>query len=170
MTRDITPWRKKKAEVAPEGNLEDSWTELHRRMDRLFDEFFEGFGAGLSWPALARREERFALSPSVDVSETDDEVRVTADLPGIDEKDLQVTLEDGLLTIRGEKQHESEEKKRNYHLVERSYGTFHRAIPLPAGIDPDQVKASFKKGVLTVSVRKTPESKARQRRIEITPE
>ena len=107
-------------------------------------------------------------APSVDVSETDDEVQVTADLPGLTEKDVEVTLEDGALTIRGEKKEEREEKKRNYHLVERSYGRFERAVALPHGIDPGKVKARFRNGVLHVTLPKTPENRSRSRAIEIT--
>ena len=163
MTQSIMPWRKRKSDVS---RVEQTpFTELHQRMDDLVSEFFDGFGTGLS-----RFEPRHTMAPSVDVSETDEEVRVTADLPGMEEKDIQVSLDNDLLTIKGEKKQEQEEKKRNYYMVERSYGEFQRVIPMPASVDKDKVKAAFKKGVLTVTLPKTPELKARKKTIEITTE
>lgn len=163
MTQNIMPWKKRAGEVSR--SEQTPFTELHQRMDDLFEEFFQGFGTG-----LARFEPRHVIAPSVDVSETDDEVRVTADLPGMDEKDIQVSLDNDLLTIKGEKKHEQEEKKRNYYMVERSYGEFQRVIPMPASVDKEKVKAAFKKGVLTVTLPKAPELKARKKSIEITAE
>ncbi len=163
MTQNIMPWKKRAGEVSH--SEQTPFTELHQRMDDLFEEFFQGFGTG-----LARFEPRHVIAPSVDVSETDDEVRVTADLPGMDEKDIQVSLDNDLLTIKGEKKHEQEEKKRNYYMVERSYGEFQRVIPMPASVDKEKVKAAFKKGVLTVTLPKAPELKARKKSIEITAE
>ena len=163
MTQNIMPWRKRKGDVAH--SEQTPFTELHQRMDDLFDDFFQGFGTGLS-----RFEPRHVITPSVDVSETDEEVRVTADLPGMDEKDIQVSMDDDLLTIKGEKKQEQEEKKRNYYMVERSYGEFQRVIPVPASVDKDKVKAAFKKGVLTVTLPKMPEQKAKKKAIEITAE
>ena len=97
-----------------------------------------------------------AMAPRVDVSETDTELKIEAELPGIDEKDVEVVLSDGRLTIKGEKKQEKEEKKKDYHMVERSYGSFARSIVLPFEADPDKVKATFAKGVLTVTVPKPP--------------
>jgi HSP20 family protein len=107
------------------------------------------------------------MAPRVDVSETDTELKIEAELPGIDEKDVEVVLSDGRLTIKGEKKQEKEEKKKDYHLLERSYGSFARSIALPFEADPDQVKASFAKGVLTVTVPKPPEVKAKEKKIAI---
>lgn len=167
MNKGLTPWRKKKQDTAVARATDDPINELHRQMNDLFDDFFEGFGA-TRWPVLDRSSNQYVFAPSVDVSETDDEITVSADLPGMDEKDIQVTLDNDVLTIRGEKKVEHEEKKRNYHMVERSYGEFHRAIPMPQGIDAEKVKAKFAKGVLTVSVAKKPEAQSREKRIEIT--
>lgn len=161
MTQNIMPWRKRKDDMS---RVEQTpFTELHQRMDDLFSEFFDGFGTGLS-----RFEARQTITPSIDVSETDEEVRVTADLPGMDEKDIQVSLDNDLLTIKGEKKQEQEEKKRNYYMVERSYGEFRRVIPVPASVEKDKVKAAFKKGVLTITLPRTPEMKARKRTVEIS--
>jgi HSP20 family protein len=126
----------------------------------------ENFSRDFSWgpPATAG----MAMVPRVDVSETDTELKIEAELPGIDEKDVEVVLSDGRLTIKGEKKQEKEEKKKDYHLVERSYGSFTRSIALPFEADPNQVKASFAKGVLTVTVPKPPQVKAKQKKIAIS--
>lgn len=168
MTRDLLPWRRKREDTALSRESTNPIVELHRRMDELFNDFFEGFGL-TRWP-FSERGERFALTPSVDVSETDDEITVSADLPGMDEKDIEVTLDNDVLVLRGEKKREHEEKKRNYHLVERAYGEFYRRIPLPADIDAEKVKARFSKGVLTVSIPKKPEARSRGKKIEIASE
>jgi HSP20 family protein len=138
----------------------EPFSSLRRDMDRLFEDFSRG---GWGPPALAGA----GMAPRVDVSETDSEIRVEAELPGVDEKDIEVVLSDGRLTIKGEKKQEKEEKKKDYHLVERSYGSFARSIGLPFEADPSQVKASFTKGVLTVTVPKPPQVKAKEKKIAI---
>jgi HSP20 family protein len=122
------------------------FASLQREMDRLFSDFSKRFGEPFG-------DEAF---PKLDVAETDGEIKVTAELPGITEKDVDVTLRDDVLTIKGEKKAEREEKdeEKNYHLVERSYGSFSRSIRLPAGLDASKVKASMDKGVLTVTMPK----------------
>jgi HSP20 family protein len=92
--------------------------------------------------------------PSMDLSETDKEIEITAELPGLEEKDIQLNVADNVLTIRGEKKNEREETKKDYHLVERSYGSFTRAVQLPDGVNPDSIKAVMSKGVLKVTVPK----------------
>ena len=104
--------------------------------------------------------------PSVDVSETQKNVIVKAELPGMDAKDVDLSIEKGTLVIRGEKKQESEEKDENYHRVERSYGSFHRSIPLPCKCDPDKVKAKYKNGVLTVTLPKDKDAQPRRVSIE----
>ena len=163
MTHEIMPWKRRKGSMSSSRGEQSPYVELHQRMNDLFDDFFGGFDMGLS-----RFESRFMTTPSVDVSETDEEVRVTADLPGMDEKDVQVILENDILTIKGEKKQEQEEKKQNYRMVERSYGEFQRVISLPASVDKEKIKATFKKGVLKVILPKTPESKSTQKRIAIS--
>lgn len=123
----------------------DPFSALQREIDRLFDDFTHG------WPALSRVPE---LSPSMDVIETDKEIEITAELPGLKEKDVQVNVADNVLTIKGEKKSETEEKDKNYRLYERSYGAFSRTLDLPEGIDPDAIKASISNGVLKVTVPK----------------
>jgi HSP20 family protein len=165
MTYDIMRWRRKKGNLSSPRGEQSPVVELHQRMNDLFNDFLGGFGPGLS-----RFESRFITTPSIDVSETDEEVRVTADLPGVEEKDVQVILENDILTIQGEKKQEQEEKKQNYHMVERAYGEFQREISLPASVDKEKIKATFKKGVLRVVLPKTPESKSIQKKIAISSE
>jgi HSP20 family protein len=117
---------------------------LQREIERLFDDF----GRGL--PAFNSPE----LSPRMNVTETDTIIELTAELPGLEEKDVDINYADGVLTIRGEKKSEKEETDKNYRLLERSYGSFSRAIELPSGVDPASVKATLTKGVLTVTVPK----------------
>lgn len=131
---------------------------LQREIDRLFHDFGRGF------PALGTREPR-DLMPAIDVTETDGEIEITAELPGLEEKDVQINVSDNVLTIRGEKKAEKEDKQKDYHVVERSYGSFYRALELPAGVDADKIKADIAKGVLKVTV---PKPAARQaRRIDV---
>jgi HSP20 family protein len=109
------------------------------------------------------------LSPKIDVAETKDAIEVTAELPGVDEKDLDLTLADGVLTVRGEKKsaREEQDKDKNWHVVERSYGSFSRTIPLPFDPDPAKVEAKFDKGVLHIHVPKPAEVAKKQQKIEI---
>jgi HSP20 family protein len=147
--------------VAARRNGDDPFQSLHREIDRLFDDAFRGFGAVPAQSALRD------WAPRVDLKETESEIQVTAELPGVDEKDVEVTLADDVLTIKGEKKVEKEETKKDYYLMERAYGSFYRALPMPAGIDPGKVKADFSKGVLSVTLPKTAETKAAARKIEI---
>jgi HSP20 family protein len=153
---------REKEAIAPSRELWEPFGSLRRSMDRLFEDFSRDFGWGP--PALSG----MAPAPRVDVSETESELRIEAELPGVDEKDVEVVMSEGRLTIKGEKKQEKEEKKKDYHMVERSYGSFTRSIVLPFAADPDQVKARFAKGVLTVSVPKPAEVKAKERKIAIT--
>jgi HSP20 family protein len=170
MTRKLMmPWKRDKGETAIARREENPFLDLHRRMDDLFADFFTGFGEDTPWPAgLTVGQRAFATMPKVDVAETDDEVTVTADLPGMTEKDLTVSLDGDLLTIRGTRNEEKEDKKRNYHLVERTHGEFHRVLQMPAGVNRDKIKAAFKNGELKVTLPKLPEAKKAQRHIEIT--
>lgn len=169
MNRSLIPWRRKAADVAAAREADNPFALLHREMNDVFDHFLRDF-EGPFRPAIwsGSRGLSAVNAPSVDISETEDEVQVAAELPGMTEKDVEVSLDDDLLTIKGEKKAEHEEKKRNYHLVERSFGQFQRSIPLPSGVDRSKVKARFRNGVLTVSLPKTTESKKQKKTIEIT--
>jgi HSP20 family protein len=126
-------------------------TTLRKDVDRLFDRFFEP-----GWPEMPTLGE---WQPTVDVTEDKDAVTVKAELPGVEQKDIAVSLQDGVLTIKGEKQAEKEEKDKRFHRVERSYGAFVRSIRLPAAVDAGKVTASFKDGVVTITLPKSPEAK-----------
>jgi HSP20 family protein len=108
-----------------------------------------------------------SFSPRLDVSETEREFYVTAELPGMDEKDVEVSLNNSLLTLRGEKKAEKDDRRKDYYRMERSYGMFERTIPIPEGVDLDKVEASFKKGILTVSLPKSAEYQKERKRIPI---
>lgn len=148
---------------------EDSVVSFQREMNRLFDDFFRGFGLG---PALNWNESAVdtVFSPSVDVSETGSEVKVSAELPGMEEKDVTVELSDNVLTIRGEKKEEQEEKGRNWYRREQSYGSFNRVVPLPANVNGEKAKARFKKGKLTINIPKLAEDSATRRSVKIETE
>ncbi|WP_438275295.1 Hsp20/alpha crystallin family protein [Nitrobacter sp.] len=125
---------------------------LQQEMDRLFDGFSKSF-AGLS---------SRTLMPSMDLFETDKEIELTAELPGLEEKDVQLNVVDNHLTIRGEKKNQREEKEKDYHLVERNYGSFARTVELPPGVDLEGIKAVMSKGVLKVTVPKPAPAQARE--------
>jgi HSP20 family protein len=140
---------------------DDPFTAMRREMDRVF----ESFGRDLGWPTAMQGG---TMAPSIDVSESDREIKIEAELPGVDEKDVEVTVTDNVLTIRGEKKAEKEEKKKDYHLVERSYGSFARSVTLPFSAEPGQAKASFKNGVLSITLPKPPEITAKAKKIAIS--
>ncbi len=127
-------------------------SRLRSEMDRLWDEYF---GSGRR--ALQPMEE--AWLPAVDVSESEDKITVKAEIPGLEAKDIDISMSGDTLTIKGEKKTETEEKEENYHLVERSYGSFRRAMKIPATVDADKVEATYKNGVLTVVLPKKEEVK-----------
>jgi HSP20 family protein len=126
-------------------------TRVRKEMDRMFDRLFESGWAEA--PALGEWE------PKTDVSETKDTVIVKVEIPGIDPKEIEVSMRDGYLTIKGEKREEKEEKDERRHRVERSYGAFVRGITLPATVDASKTTATFKNGVITVTLPKTAEAK-----------
>ena len=139
---------------------------LQDEMERMFHAFSL---PEMGWRTGMQRREG-ALGLRINVSESDDEIQVTADLPGVSEEDIAVTLENDVLRISAEKSADSEEKDKTWHVVERSYGRFERAIRMPSGIDPDAVKASFKDGVLSVRLPKPPEAEPPKRKIAVTHE
>jgi len=139
----------------------DPFALLRRRMDDMFEGFLHGFD-------LRPFESRSGVfSPSIDVVENDKDIRISAELPGMEEKDIDVSLSRDSLTIKGEKREEKEDKGKGYYRMERSYGSFSRTLPLPSEIDQDKVKATFKKGVLTVTLPKTEKAIKETKRIDI---
>ena len=157
--------KKTETGAAPVQRYIDPFSAMRAEMDRVFDSFLgRGFGR---FPALARVEDSDAVVPNIDVRETEAELVVEAELPGMDEKDVSVTLNNGVLTLKGEKKSEHEEKKDDYHLMERSYGSFQRSFQVADTIDADKVKATFEKGVLKVTMAKRPEAVKSEKRIPI---
>ena len=154
MFRSLMPFTTRR-DVARAG---DPFMSLQREMNRLFDDAFGGYLT----PARTNGDGARQLVPSVDVKETDKAIEIEAELPGVEEKDVQVTLEDKVLTIKGEKKAEKEETKKDYYSCERSYGSFLRSFELPAGVDADKVSAAFSKGVLKVTVPKVPATQAKK--------
>lgn len=154
---------------APAPAAPEAWRSFRTEMDRLFDRFAGGFGM----PTLGRFFDvaptvRTALTmpvPAVDISEDDAGYKITAELPGLEEKDVEVTLTDDVLTIKGQKSAETEKQEKNLYLSERSYGAFQRAFVLPDGVDAEKIAADVAKGVLTVTVPKA--APAQKKTIEV---
>ncbi|MFQ5429299.1 MAG: Hsp20/alpha crystallin family protein [Phycisphaerae bacterium] len=158
---NLIPWRNKQKETAADKPANEI-RRFRSEMDRLFDRFIRD-PWHLDWPWPAWREDDWG--PRIDLAESDREVIVRAELPGIEPKDVELKVAGNMLTIRGEKTVEREEKARDYHYSERQYGSFHRCIQLPGSVDPDNVDATYKNGVLTVTLAKRPE--ALSKRIEV---
>jgi HSP20 family protein len=146
---------------------------LHRQIDRLFDDFGRGLWqpfrqsmvtAEPFWPGELTWGK---AAPAVDVTESEKAYEITAELPGMDEKNIEVKVADGSLTIKGEKQEEKEEKKKDYYLHERHFGSFERRFGLPDGVDAGKIEAAFKKGILTVTLPKKPEAQKPAKKIEV---
>jgi HSP20 family protein len=161
--RSLLPWgrdERRHVPTLPQDETFSPFLTLHREMNRLFDDMFTRFetglpaqtGAGLGWP-------------KIEATEDDKALRITAELPGVDEKDVEVVLDNDVLTIRGEKKSAIEDKDRHYS--ECYYGRFERLIPLPAAIEEDKLEATFKNGVLSVVLPKAPGQVGRGKRIPI---
>jgi HSP20 family protein len=159
--RDLIPWGRSQQTTPSRYRDEgDPFMTLHREMNRLFDDVFRGFDmapfGGVS---------RMASWPHVEVVDNDKDVRISAELPGLEDKDVEVLMGDGILTIRGEKKSEIEDKERAFS--ERTYGRFERRIPLAWDVEEDKIEASFKNGVLTVILPKSAESRPEVKRIAV---
>jgi HSP20 family protein len=141
---------------------QSSVPNVFSEMDDLMKKMWYGF------PFHNLQEDMdIAWSPRLDVSETDNGLEIVADLPGMEKKDISVTLEENLLTIKGEKKEEKERKDKHYHTLERRSGSFYRALRLPVEVEKDKIEASFKDGVLTLNLPKSKESKPKVAQIEI---
>lgn len=157
--RDLVPWNNGPRNVAAQRNeTAHPFLALHREMNRMFDEAFRSFDTGLFGSSATMGW------PSVELNETDKEVKVVAELPGLDQNDVEIELSDGVLTISGEKKSETEDKQRRFS--ERYYGRFERRIPID-DVDQDKVAASFRNGVLTVTLPKLPAAERKVKRIAI---
>lgn len=142
---------------------QDPFTSLHREMNRLFDDVLRGGGGGGLLATMPETQMSGMLMPRINVSETENEMLISAEMPGVSEKDIDVNLDNDMLTIRAEKKFERKEDKEDFHFVERSFGTFQRSLRLPYMIKADQVKANFENGVLTIHMRKSKEQQQSQR-------
>ncbi|MCA1297323.1 Hsp20/alpha crystallin family protein [Stappia indica] len=151
----------------------EGWTplmSLRGEIDRLFDDF----GAGLWHRPFSRRlhdlfpaADTWAVIPAMELADCDGDYRITAELPGLMPEDVEIKLANGSIVIRGEKSEEKKEEKENYLLKERRYGSFHRSLPLPPGVDVDGISASVSNGVLTVTLPKSAEAKQQERKIKV---
>jgi HSP20 family protein len=160
--RDLIPWGRSH-ETAPVAYRDrDPFLALHREVNRLFDDVFRSFDRPFRDGHLAAFSDAW---PSIEVSDDDKEIRVVAELPGLEERDVEVLLDNGVLTLRGEKKAEVEDRDRRFS--ERFYGRFERRIRLDDEIDEDNVSASFRNGVLTVRLPKTEKARSKTRRIAI---
>ena len=164
---------KKEPERALAPSERRPFESLRREFDRLIDDFDRGawrlpfrrtmFDVEPFW----RRELTWAAAPAVDIVEKDNAYEITAELPGMDESNVDVKVVNGMLTIKGEKKEEKEEKTKDSYLSERRYGAFQRQFSVPDGVDTDKIEAVFKKGVLTVTLPKTPEAQKAEKKIAV---
>ncbi len=144
----------------------DVFSAMRQEMDRMFERFELGLPRW-STPFRPAGAAAGTMMPELDVRENANSITIEAELPGVDEKDVSVTMANGVLTIKGEKKQEKEEKADNYYLAERSYGSFQRSLQLPDSVDEAKVEAKFDKGVLKVTAAKKPEAVKAERKIEI---
>jgi len=133
---------------------------IQREMNKMFNNFFRG-------DIQDEDSALMAWTPAVDIAEHDDEYLVKVELPGVNKDDVKITIESNILTIRGEKKQEKETKKENYHRVERSYGSFQRSFTLPTTVKSDKIDASYKDGILSVSLPKAEEAKPKQIEVKV---
>lgn len=147
---------------------------LRNQVDRLFHDFQTGFMQAPFFRPLPdiesfwRRDFGFNVTPAIDIVEKDKAFEVTAELPGLDVKDIDIQLANGTLTIKGEKQEQKEEKTKDRYVSERRYGSFRRSLQVPGSVDADKIEASYKSGILTVTLPKSPEAQKSQKAIPIT--
>ncbi|CCM78336.1 Hsp20/alpha crystallin family protein [Rhizobium mesoamericanum] len=162
--RDLIPWGRNDGNQAPSlyrDSDRDPFLALHREVNRLFDDVFRGFGSAL--PSVGATSAFGAGWPNIEISDSDKEIKVTAEVAGLEEKDIEILLNDGVLTLKGQKNSETENKQ----FSERFYGRFERRIPLGVDVEEDKVEALFKNGVLTVTLPKTEKAQSQLKRIAI---
>jgi HSP20 family protein len=152
-----------------ETSIPNVWRSFRSEMDRLFDRFgFPSLRRMFDMEPASRPTSTFSFSaPPIDLSEDEKAYKITAELPGLDAKDVDISVSGNTLVLKGEKRQETEEKNKNYYFFERSYGSFQRALELPASVDRDKIAADFSKGVLTISLPKTAEAQKQAKKIEI---
>ncbi|MDX8528928.1 Hsp20/alpha crystallin family protein [Mesorhizobium sp. MSK_1335] len=164
--RDLIPWARNNGSQVPSAfhnDERDPFLSLHREVNRLFDDVFRGFDGRLS--SFGGGSALSGSWPSVEISNGEKEIKVTAEVPGLEEKDIEVLLDDGVLTLKGEKRSETEDTDKQFS--ERYYGRFERRIPVGYEIKEDEVDARFKNGVLAVTLPKSEKAQSQVKRIEI---
>ncbi|TPK07034.1 Hsp20/alpha crystallin family protein [Mesorhizobium sp. B2-5-9] len=164
--RDLIPWNRGNGNQVPtvfRDSERDPFLSLHREVNRLFDDVFRGFGS--KHPSFNTPSAFSGGWPSVEISDSEKEIKVIAEIPGLEEKDIEVLLDDGVLTLKGEKHSETEDKDRQFS--ERFYGHFERRIPLGYEVKDDKVDARFSNGVLTVTLPKSERAQSQVKRIAI---
>ena len=167
MFKNLIPWKKRKNEMSHKG--EDPFMDFHKQMDEMFGHFMKEFEMpGFAFPSLRSFDKGWMREPEVDVNENEKEIRITADLPGIEEKDLDVSLEGNMLTLKGEKREEKTSRQSKGSVTERRFGAFERRIAVPSDqIDAGKVNASMRKGVLTVILPKIKGKQGGQKKIAV---
>lgn len=175
MAENVTKVPVKQEKIEKPSSTLQAWQpfeSLRDEIDRLFDDFGRGlwrpFGQSL-FPAapLFRSQLKWPAMPAVDVVESEKAYEITAELPGMDEKNIEVKVADGVLTIKGEKREETEKKEKDYYLQERSFGSFERSFEVPESVEADKIEASFKKGLLTLTLPKKTEAQKPAKKIEV---
>ncbi len=155
MAKELTTWKPLR-ELAPFREFE----RMRKEMDRFWGSLLEG-------RLRSKPEEGEEWFPSLDVVETKNELVVKAEVPGMDPKDIDISLSDGMLTIKGEKKQEKEEKEADYHLIERSYGAFARSVQLPSEVQSDKISAAYRDGILKITLPKSEEAKKKEIKIKV---
>ena len=157
--KDLIPWARKDGAPDAKSSEDNPIATLQREMNHVFENFWNRVGQ-FEWPWGSDEAKS-------DMVETDKAIEVSIELPGMEMKDIEVTVNDDMLTVKGEKKIERQEEKKGYYLSERSYGAIYRTIPLPPGVDGEKAQASFKNGVLTIKLPQTPEAQAKIKRIDV---
>jgi HSP20 family protein len=166
LMKNLMPWSRTKKDIfARPAEEHTPIANIQREMNRIFEDFWRGGVGFLSNPLF--NETSAGITPKADMSETVNEVCVSVELPGVDEKNIEVSLSNGMLTIKGEKREECESKEGTFFRKERYYGSFCRSISIPEGVDEKSVDASFKNGVLKIKLPKTIEAKMAVKRIPV---
>jgi HSP20 family protein len=164
---DILPWNKERDKYAVQRRDQQSPFDFQEEMNRMIADFFQDPYEPM--PMRRMQEFRSGFYPRMDISETEKEFRISSDMPGMDEKDINISLENDILTISGEKKVEREETGKSYYRAERRVGAFKRSIELPTGVDIDKIDARFSKGVLEISIPKPEQTVSQKKKITVKP-
>ena len=163
--RSLLPSLWREGDAPARRDVEHPFYHVQKEMNRLFDDFFRGFDVTSFGDTTLGK-----FSPSIDIRDGEKEIKVKAELPGMDEKDVEVLVTENALTIKGEKNEEKEDKGQDYYHMERAFGAFQRVIPLPSGVDHQKAEATFKKGILSITLPKVQDAKAKGKKVSIKSE